>query len=604
MENSKRNSLELSGLDWPYLFMITKLADKPIRHAPFVKRYNLARMLLELVVENFAVVERLRLSLHSGLNALTGETGSGKSLVVDALSLLFGGRASTEVIRTGAARAFVSGRFELPHDAGLAAILAGAGIEAEDGELVVEREVLSSGKSRAYAANRPVTAALLREIAPFLGDIHGQHDQQKLLSSDAQRELLDEAAASDAELSAVESAWREWRGAIAELEDLDRTEQEKLRLADLWNMQRREIETLHLEPGEDARLEQESCVLRNVARLTENVTEAFDALSESENSASKTIARAMKRLEDLVRIDAKMGGILETLQPARIAVSEAARELSHYLGALETDPARIEIVESRLAQIEKLKRKYGATIDEVLAFLADVQSKLDALESAGERRAALQQRIAQLGEAYRSLALALRVVRRKAAKSLQKAVESELAGLAMKGVTFRIEMRESDPSPHGLDSIEFLVSANAGEEARPLDRVASGGELSRIALALKACLALRPAKNGGARTLVFDEVDTGVGGAAAETIGRRLKRIARSSQVLCVTHLAQIASFADHHYVVEKKEAGGRTTASVEELTSEQRVREIGRMLSGQHLSDEALRHAARLVEESAKAHV
>jgi DNA repair protein RecN (Recombination protein N) len=573
-----------------------------MRHVPVVKDYNLAPMLLELVVENFAVVERLRLGLHSGLNALTGETGSGKSLVVDALSLLFGGRASTEVIRTGAERAFVSGRFELPNDAGLIALLAGAGIEAEDNELVVEREILASGKSRAYAANRPVTAALLREISPYLGDIHGQHDQQKLLSNDAQRELLDDAAACDTELSTVEAAWREWRVAIAELEQLDHTEQENIRLADLWDMQRREIEALNLQPGEDVRLEQESSVLKNVGRLTENVNEAFNSLSESEDSATKSVARAMKRLEDIVRIDSKMAGILEILQPARIAVSEAARELSHYLGALEADPARLESVETRLAQIEKLKRKYGATIDEVLAFLIEVQSKLAAVESAGERRIALQQGIAQLEDAYRKVALALRVLRQKAAKSLQKAVESELAGLAMQGVIFRIAIRETEPSPHGMDSVEFLVSANAGEEPRPLDRVASGGELSRIALALKACLALHPAKSGGVRTLVFDEVDSGVGGAAAETIGRRLKRIARSSQVLCVTHLAQIASFADHHYVVEKKQVGGRTSASVEELTAEQRVREIGRMLSGQHLSEEALRHAARLVEESAKA--
>lgn len=561
-------------------------------------------MLLELVVENFAVVERLRLGLHSGLNALTGETGSGKSLVVDALSLLFGGRASAEVIRTGAARAFVSGRFELPHDAGLAALLAEAGIESEDGELLIEREILAGGKSRAYAANRPVTAALLRDIAPFLGDIHGQHDQQKLLSADAQREMLDDAAGADGELSMVAAAWSEWRAAIADLEELDRTEQEKLRLSDLWNMQRHEIEVLHPEPGEDTRLEQESLVLKNVARLTDNVTEAYDWLSENENSASKSIARAIRRLEDLVRIDARMAEILEILAPARIAVSEAAHELSHYLGALEADPARIESVETRLAQLEKLKRKYGPTIDETLAFLADVQTKLDAVESAGERRAALQKRIAQLEGAYGKAALALRAIREKAVRSLQKAVESELAGLAMKGVAFRVVMREAEPSRHGLDVVEFLVSANAGEEPRPLDRVASGGELSRIALALKACLALQPAKNGGARTLVFDEVDSGVGGAAAEMIGRRLKRIARSSQVLCVTHLAQIASFADHHYIVEKKQAGGRTTASVEELEAGQRVREIGRMLSGQHLSEEALRHAARLVEESAKAHV
>jgi DNA repair protein RecN (Recombination protein N) len=416
--------------------------------------------------------------------------------------------------------------------------------------------------------------------------------------------MLDEAAACGAELDAVAAAWTAWRAALAELDDLDRTEQDKLRLADLWNMQRREIEALHPEPGEDARLEQESLLLKNVARLTDNVTEAYDWLSENENSASKSIARAIRRLEDLVRIDAKMAGILETLAPARIAVSEAAHELSHYLGALEADPARVETVESRLAALEKLKRKYGPTIEDVLAFLSGVQAKLDAVETAGERRAALVKRIAELEAAYRKAALALRLVRQKAGKTLQKAVESELAGLAMKGTAFRVALREAEPARHGLDAVEFLVSANAGEEPRPLDRVASGGELSRIALALKACLAHQSHPNGGALTLVFDEVDAGVGGAAAEMIGRRLKRIARANQVLCVTHLAQIASFADHHYRVEKKQSSGRTATSVEELDAEQRIREVGRMLSGQHLSDEALRHAARLVEESAKAHV
>jgi DNA repair protein RecN (Recombination protein N) len=560
-------------------------------------------MLVELVVENFAVVERLRLSLQAGLNALTGETGSGKSLVVDAFGLLLGGRASTDAIRTGAERAFVSGRFELPDDAALRALLADAGIEAEDGELVIEREILANGKSRAYAGNRPVTVTLLRDLAPYLGDIHGQHDQQKLLYPDAQRELLDEAGGADAELAAVEAAWRAWREAAAALEELDRSEQEKLRLADLWVMQRKEIEALELQPGEDAQLENEARVLSNVARLTENATAAHEALSDSEDAAAKSIARALKKLEDLVPIDGKMRGVVEILEPARIAVAEAAHELRHYLGTLEADPARIEQVETRLAQIEKLKRKYGNTIEEIVAFLADVRSKLDAVESAAERRAELQKRIGQLEGAYRKAALALRAVREKAAKALQKAVETELAGLAMKGVVFRAALRETEASSHGVDHVEFLVSANPGEEPRALDHVASGGELSRIALALKTCVASRPAKNGG-RTLVFDEVDAGVGGAAAEMIGRRLKRISRSSQVLCVTHLAQIAGFADHHYRVEKKEAGGRASTTVQELKAEQRVREIGRMLSGQSLSEEALRHAARLMEECGRAAV
>ena len=376
-----------------------------------------------------------------------------------------------------------------------------------------------------------------------------------------------------------------------------------MRLSDLWVMQRKEIEALELQPGEDAQLENEARVLSNVARLTENATAAHEALSDSEDAAAKSIARALKKLEDLVPIDGKMRGVVEILEPARIAVAEAAHELRHYLGTLEADPARIEQVETRLAQIEKLKRKYGNTIEEIVAFLADVRSKLDAVESAAERRAELQKRIGQLEGAYRKAALALRAVREKAAKALQKAVETELAGLAMKGVVFRAALRETEASSHGVDHVEFLVSANPGEEPRALDHVASGGELSRIALALKTCVASRPAKNGG-RTLVFDEVDAGVGGAAAEMIGRRLKRISRSSQVLCVTHLAQIAGFADHHYRVEKKEAGGRASTTVQELKAEQRVREIGRMLSGQSLSEEALRHAARLMEECGRAAV
>ena len=557
-------------------------------------------MLVELVVENFAVVERLRLRLHHGLNALTGETGSGKSLVVDALSLLLGGRASTEMIRTGAARASVSGIFELPQDLALRRLLDDAGVAAEDGELLIEREILLSGKSRAWAASRPVTAALLREIAPYLGDIHGQHDQQKLFSPDSQRELLDEAAGAAGALSACADAFHAWRAAVRELDQLNRTEQEKLRLADLWIMQRREIEAVELAPGRDAQLENDKRVLRNVARLSEAATAAHDALSESEHNAAASLSLALKKIEEAARVDESLAPLADSLRPAVIAVQEAAHELRHYLGRLEADPRRLEDVENRLAQIEKLKRKYGTTIEEILAFLEQVKSQLDAVETAGERRAALEASIRELEAAYREQAAKLRALRQKAARKLEKAVEAELSGLAMAGTSFRVRLSPAEPAAHGLDAVEFLVSANVGEEPRPLDKVASGGELSRIALALKTCVAPRASSNG-ARTLVFDEVDAGVGGAAGETVGRRLKTLSRSSQVLCVTHLAQIAGFADHHYAVSKRESGGRTQAEVEHLTGDGRVREIARMVSGQKLTEEALRHAARLIEDSAR---
>lgn len=553
-------------------------------------------MLVELAVENLAVVERLRLRLHPGFNALTGETGSGKSLVAGALGLLFGGRASADMIRTGEERALVSGIFEIPGDARLHELLEQAGIGAEDGELLLEREISASGKSRAWAGSRPVAASFLRDIAPFLGDIHGQHDQQKLFSPEAQREMLDEAAGAQALLEQAREAWQGWRGALRELAELDRAEQERLRLSDLWSMQRKEIESASLKPGEDALLGNERRVLRNVARLSDAVSAAYALLEESETSAGAGVGQALKRLEEAARIDATLEPAVETLRPALIAIQEASHELRRYLGKLEADPRRLEEVEARLALIERLKRKYGTTIEEILAFLEDVSSRLAALETAGERRAALEESIARLEARYRELAVELREVRARAARRLSRKVQEELAGLAMPGAVFRILVEPCEPGEAGMDAVQFLFSANAGEEPRPLDRVASGGELSRVALAIKTCMA--PAQEGAARTLVFDEVDAGVGGAAGEMIGRRLRELARRHQVLCVTHLPQIAAFAEHHYLVSKSEAGGRTAAGVQWLGHKDRVREIARMMSGQKLTQEALRHAEKLIEQ------
>lgn len=553
-------------------------------------------MLVELAVENLAVVERLRLRLHPGFHALTGETGSGKSLVVGAFSLLFGGRASADMIRTGQERALVSGIFEIADDARLRRLLEEAGIAAEDGELLLEREITASGKSRAWAGSRPVAVGFLREIAPFLGDIHGQHDQQKLFSPEAQREMLDEAAGAQQLLARARDAWQGWRAALRDLAELDRAEQERLRLADLWSLQRNEIAAAALRPGEDAQLENERRVLRNVARLSEAVAAAYDLLEESESSAGAGVGQAMKRLEEAARIDAALAPVVETLRPAQIALREASHELRHYLGRLEADPRRLEEVESRLALIERLKRKYGATIGEILAFFEDVSSRLAALESAGERRAALEDSIARLEARYHELARELREVRTRAAGKLARKVQEELAGLAMPGAVFRIGVEPCEAGETGMDAVQFLFTANAGEEARPLERVASGGELSRVALAVKTCMA--PAREGAARTLVFDEVDAGVGGAAGEMIGRRLRELARRHQVLCVTHLPQIAAFAAHHFLVSKKEAGGRTAAGVELLSGKDRVREIARMMSGQKLTQEALRHAEKLIEQ------
>lgn len=543
------------------------------------------------MIENLAVVERLRLRFGAGLNVLTGETGSGKSIVVDALNLLFGGRASAEIVRSGTPRTRVAGIFELPPAA--KPLLEAAGIETEDDELLIEREVSSAGKSRAFIANRPVTAALLRDLAPMLGDVHGQHDQQQLFLPSAQLAVLDTFAGVS--LDRVSAVYREWREVQREADELDRNEQEKLRLLDLWSFQRKEIDNAALKPNEDAELDNERRVLQNVTKILETASGAYDALYEAESSAYAQVRSALRRLEDLSRIDESLTEVAEALKPAQIAVNEASATLRDYLGKLEADPGRLEEVESRLATIDKLKRKYGATVEEILVFRDKVAEDIAGVEGASERRAELRKKSAELEASYDKVASELTGSRMKAARKIEKAIESELNLLAMSGTRFVVETQETEPGPQGRDAVRFLISANTGEEPRPLDRIASGGELSRIALALKTCVTGRVAGTG--RTLVFDEVDAGIGGSAGEVVGRKLKQSAAGDQVLCVTHLAQIAGFADHHFAVEKRTTQGRTVAQVEELTGEARTREIGRMLSGQRLTPEVLKHAEQLLQ-------
>ncbi|HTC36649.1 MAG TPA: DNA repair protein RecN [Bryobacteraceae bacterium] len=555
-------------------------------------------MLLELVVENYAVVERIRVQFHAGLNLLTGETGSGKSIVVDALGLVLGGRASADMVRSDTERARVAAIFETPREPGLLGLLERAGVPVEDGELIVEREVLAGGKSRAFLGNRPVTVALLREIAPFLGDIHGQHEQQQLFSSVAQLESLDDFAGLEKQRGEAGDLFRRWKTIEGELEELNRSEQEKLRMADLWSFQRKEIDAAALKPGEDAQLEQERAVLRNVAKLQENANAAYAALYEAQESVSSQLRTALKRLEDLAKIDGSLERVVETLRTAAIGVDDASDSIRDYLEKLEADPKRLDDVEARLALIERLKRKYGSTLDDVVAFLEDVRAKMEAIETAGERKAKLEQDLAQASAAYSVHAGGLTKARKAGAEKLAKKVETELEALALGSAVFRIEVREASWSEDGADRVEFLISANAGEEPRALDKVASGGELSRIALALKTSLGQTSGTRttGVPRTLVFDEIDSGIGGGVAEAVGRRLKKLAAANQVLCVTHLAQVAGFADHHYSVEKREVKGRTVAEIEELTGEARTREIGRMLSGQTVTAEALKHAEQLI--------
>lgn len=554
-------------------------------------------MLHELIVENYAVVEYARIRFQQGLNILTGETGSGKSIVVDSLSLLLGSRASAESIRTGESKARVSGIFSLEDKTAGDAVLGPAGIELEDSsELIIEREIALGGKSRAFVANRPVTTALLRQLAPALGDIHGQNEQQLLFGAERQRDLLDNYAGGLQLRQAVSSAFRKWREASERLEQMSANEQERLRMLDLWQFQRNEIDAVRLRAGEDGELESERKVLQNVTRLQEAAAAAFELLYESPESAKAQIRQAAKRVDELLRIDPSLEDTANALKQSALLIDEGAYALRDYLGRLEADPKRLEDVESRLAALDRLKRKYGGNLEEVIAFREDVARRADEVENAAGHRAQLEEEVAEAAANYDKLAGELSSVRARAAEELSRRVEAELKGLAMGGTRFHIALQRGSWTATGVDEIEFLVAPNRGEEPKPLEKIASGGELSRIALALKTA-SQNEKESTGWQTLVFDEVDAGVGGAAAAAVGRRLKALSRNYQVICVTHLAQIAGFADHQYAVSKREKKGRVVTEIAELDPDQRANEIGRMLSGDRVTPEALKQAQQLMQ-------
>ena len=561
-------------------------------------------MLHELDIENYAVVAKLRVGFHAGLNLLTGETGSGKSIVVDALSLLFGARADADSVRAGAARARISGVFEASTSKTLRNALEAAGVELEDSELILERQVLASGKSRAYVNGRPATIALLRELAEHLGDIHGQHEQQNLFSAHHQMAMLDAFARVEDLLAESATHFREWRACGRELAELRGNEQERLRLLDLYRFQHQEIDAAGLKPEEDTNLEQERNKLRNVARVQESAARAGEALSEGASSAAAQIKSALRAMEDLAQFEPEFAPWPAQLEGARATVEDAGFELQRYLDGLEADPNRLDKVEGRLAALEKLKRKYGKTLSEVLAYGEEVAAKVSELDNAEESAAKVEKRRAEAARLYLQAADKLSKKRKAAAKRLQKGIEGELAALAMDRARFEVAIDGGVEDQHwtadGYDRVRFDFSANPGQPLRPLAQVASGGELSRVALAVKTRLLAAAGKTASKartpRTLVFDEIDTGVGGRVAEAIGQRLQSLASGSQVLCVTHLPQIAGFADAHYTVAKAEKNGQTFASLTELSRDDRIEELARMLSGAKVTPAALENAKQLL--------
>ena len=558
-------------------------------------------MLLELRVENYAVIDSLAIEFAPGLNLLTGETGAGKSILIDALALLLGDKASAELVRHGAEKAVVSGVFDAD-EAAIRPVLEENGVEPEDSHIIVKREMAASGKGRVFVNNQPATVALLRQLAPMLASIHAQNEGILAFDGPTRLALLDVYAGHHLdELAAKHQAWTSIKRRMAELE---RDEQDRLRMVDLWSFQKKEIESAQLLPAEDQKLETEKRVLANAEKLYGAAMSACDALYDAESSVIANLGIARKHLEELARFDPKFQEALTSLLTARAAVEDVSGTVRDYAENIDASPERLAQVEDRLALLDRLKRKYGATVDDVIAYGDEVTRKLNELENREETVSALKKQLAASAEAYLNAARALSRKRYAAAKELQKSVEAEINQLAMKA-QFRIEVFGSDDpenwSSTGFDSVAYLITTNPGEPLKPVEQIASGGELSRVMLALKATIeAGKKTKAAIQRTLVFDEIDTGIGGRAAEAVGKKLKGLARSNQVLCITHLPQIACFADHHYVIEKRESAGRNKTSVRLLKPEERTEEIARMLSGAKLTETSRQHAEQLLKANA----
>jgi len=619
-------------------------------------------MLVELRAENYAVIDHAIASFGAGLNLLTGETGAGKSILVDALALLMGGKSSVDVVRHGAEKAVVSCVFE--STPGAESILELNGIDQEGSDIILRREILSTGKGRVFVNNQPATVQVLKQLAPELALVHAQTETLSSFDASQQRTLLDRFAGISTD--AVADAYARWAGARDKLNDLLHGEQDRLRMVDLWTYQRREIESANLSPGEDEALETEKRVLANAEKLNSAAMGAFDHLYEGDASAEAALRTAIRNVEELARYDARFTESAQQLASARATISDIAATLRDYSAGIDASPERIAEIEDRLALLDRLKRKYGKTVADVIAFGEDAARHLAEVEDRDEIVKTLRADLEKSASEYRKAAAALTAERLAAASKLAKLAESQINSLAMNsrfqvavasaeradaegGQGFSPDMNaaksgrplgpenaaatpqkasgrgfshpeksariddgtlapEGSPSENahwtsaGWDTVEYRIATNPGEPIKPLVEIASGGELSRVLLALKVAVeenSSKSKKKTTPRTLVFDEIDIGIGGRAAEAVGQKLKSLGRAQQVLCVTHLPQIAAFADQHLAVEKREQDGRTQTRIRVLDDRARTHEVARMLSGAKVTDTSLQHAAQMIASS-----
>jgi DNA repair protein RecN (Recombination protein N) len=556
-------------------------------------------MLSLLRISNYAIIDDIEIEVPAGFSVMTGETGAGKSILVDAVGLALGDRADASAVRSGTKRAEISLVFELDTAHPARQWLDERELDDDD-QCCLRRTISAEGRTRAFVNNRPVTLRDLRELGSLLVDIHGQHAHQSLLTAPAQRRFLDAHGGHSELVLAVAAAFTDWQQALHELELRTESSADREAQLELLRFQLGELEALALEPGEAEALRRESDRLTNVDKLQQAIGQAAECLYEAESgSAYALAAEAKRRLLPVVTHDPALGELLGRIQAAEIELKEAAGDLGRYLDRLEADPVRLDAVESRLDRIQQIARRHRIAEDAVPDLAEQLRSQIDALDASAESLAALTARCQATEEAYRTQANALSLARRHAGASLGPAVTARLRELGLPNADFIVAL---EPKPNGrrgstgMDRIEFRVTLNPGSPPGPLDRVASGGELSRIGLALSVC----STEASTIPTLVFDEVDAGIGGAVAEVVGRRLREIAARHQVLCVTHLPQVASQGETHFRIVKLTDGQSSRTQVRELDAEQRIDELSRMLGGVEITAATRAHAEEMIRQAA----
>ena len=543
-------------------------------------------MLQDLHIENIAVIEKADVSFTPGLNILTGETGAGKSIVIDALYAVMGARTSRELVRTGADKAVAAATFESPR---ADKWLTDNEIDC-DGELILQRRVTGEGKSSCRVCGEPVTAAQLRELTALLLDIHGQNDGRQLMDEARHREYLDAFGTDDAALAAYAAAYAKYAAIRREQKRLSMDEAEKERLSQDLRATIAELEAANLSEGEEEKLSARRELLRNSEKLTESLRAAYDALYDGEPNAVSLAESAAAEAERAARYSEALADVPKTVKDAAFSLRDAAETLHDFLDSLDFSPEEYDRLESRLSTLRRLEKRYGCTTDaQLIEKLAKASERLGELEYAGDRLEKLDRELAAQIKATQAAAEKLTAQRRKAADELQSRIEAELKALSMPSVQFIVDITPID-NPNGFDQtgadeIRFLMSANRGEKPGPISKIASGGELARIMLAMKNVFS----EKDGIETLVFDEIDTGVSGVAAQRVGEKLAELSKKKQVLCVTHLPQIAAMADTHFLIEKAERDGRTYTSVRKLDREGRARELARLHGGDHITDNTL---------------